>query len=121
MRRDLSAYLWDVKRACDDIESFLAGRSFEDYQTDRMLQAAVERKFEIIGEALNQASRHFPNLPGKLQDIEQAIAFRNKLIHGYEHVSATVVWSAATSHLRILREQVASLLEYLGDVLESKR
>jgi len=44
-------YLWDVQRAAERIARFAAGRTFHDYLADEMLRAAVERQFEIIGEA----------------------------------------------------------------------
>ncbi len=56
MRRDPRAYLWDALQATDLLREFSAGKSFGDYQADAMLRLAVERQFEIIGEALNQLS-----------------------------------------------------------------
>lgn len=55
MPRSLRAYLWDIEQAADDILSFTQGKQLHDYETDSMLRAAVERNFEIIGEALSQA------------------------------------------------------------------
>ena len=52
-RRDLRAYLHDVAEACRMIAAFTAGKSFDDYTADPMLRSAVERQFEILGEALN--------------------------------------------------------------------
>lgn len=53
MQRDPRAYLWDVREAAGAILEFIAGKTFEDYAGDRLLRSAVERQFEIIGEALN--------------------------------------------------------------------
>jgi len=60
MRRNLRAYLWDIERAAHNIQSFSAGKGLGDYQNDRMLRAAVEREFEIIGEALAQGPAPLP-------------------------------------------------------------
>jgi hypothetical protein len=49
--------LWDALQATDLLREFSAGKSFGDYQADAMLRSAVERQFEIIGEALNQLSK----------------------------------------------------------------
>jgi uncharacterized protein with HEPN domain len=55
MKRDPRAYLWDAKQAVDAIRQFTSGKSLADYVTDQMLRSAVERQFEIIGEALKSA------------------------------------------------------------------
>jgi uncharacterized protein with HEPN domain len=50
-------YLFDVQRAAKLLTEFTAGKTFDDYLQDSMLRAAVEREFEIIGEALSQLSK----------------------------------------------------------------
>ena len=50
MPRDPRAFLWDVREADLAIQSFTAGMNVEAYANNEMAQAAVERKFEIIGE-----------------------------------------------------------------------
>ncbi|MHB8290823.1 MAG: HepT-like ribonuclease domain-containing protein [Acidimicrobiales bacterium] len=57
MPRDPRTYLWDARRAADQIRAFVEGRSWQEYQADVLLHSAVERQFEIIGEALSQSSR----------------------------------------------------------------
>ena len=47
-----------------------------------MLRAAVERHFEIIGEALNRLGKVRPEIAARISEIERAIALRNRLIHG---------------------------------------
>jgi uncharacterized protein with HEPN domain len=55
MQRDPRAFLWDVRESALAIQAFTAGMDAEQYTQNAMVQAAVERKFEIIGEALNQS------------------------------------------------------------------
>lgn len=57
MPRSLRAYLWDIEQAASDILTFTSGKQLSDYETHAMLRAAVERNFEVIGEALSQAQR----------------------------------------------------------------
>lgn len=52
MDRDPRAYLWDARDSADAIAEFVTGRTLNDYLADRMLRSAVERQFEIVGEAL---------------------------------------------------------------------
>ena len=82
MRRDPRSFLWDVRDAADAIASFTQGRSFGDYLADRMLRSAVERQFEIIGEALSQLAKTDPDLAARISDVRRIIDFRNVLIHG---------------------------------------
>jgi uncharacterized protein with HEPN domain len=109
MPRSLQAYLWDIERAAIEIVNFTTGKQLSDYESDSMLRAAVERKFEVIGEALSQAQRYFPEVLGRLSDEQQIIAFRNRLIHGYATVRNTLVWDIVQANLPRLLEQVAQL------------
>ncbi len=52
MKLEAKKFLFDVIKACDDVEQFTTGKALDDYLAGEMLRAAVERKFEIIGEAL---------------------------------------------------------------------
>jgi uncharacterized protein with HEPN domain len=110
MRRNLRAYLWDIERAAHNIQSFTEGKGLSDYQNDAMLRAAVEREFEIIGEALAQALPLYPELGGRISNSQQIIAFRNQLIHGYATVRDALVWEIVQRDLPVLRQQAADLL-----------
>ena len=59
---DIRKYLYDIQQACELLSEFTAGKTLDDYTTNAMLQSAVERQFEIIGEALNQMLRRDPAL-----------------------------------------------------------
>jgi uncharacterized protein with HEPN domain len=59
-----------------------AGKSFTDFDSDIVLRSAVERQFEIIGEALAHLARIDAAIAQKVPDLRQIIAFRNILIHG---------------------------------------
>ena len=84
------------------------------YESNAMAQAAVERKFEIIGEALNQLSKLDDTTATRITDLPQIVAFRNQLIHGYAAVSVGTVWNIAQSTLPALLESVQGLLDELG-------
>lgn len=57
MQPESGAYLWDAHRAAALIAAFVEGKEWADYSGDAMLRSAVERQFEIVGEALNRLSR----------------------------------------------------------------
>ena len=79
-----------------------------------MLRSAVERQFEIIGEALAQLLRLDPNLRSRISDAGRIIAFRNRLIHGYSSVADDVVWGILEANLSSLRDEVATLMKELN-------
>jgi len=114
MQRDPRAYLWDVRESALSIQSFVAGLDMATYADNAMAQAAVERKFEIIGEALNQLSKLDPAMAARIPDLPQVVAFRNQLIHGYASVNVSTVWNIAQNALPALLESVQALLKELG-------
>ena len=103
-------YLWDVQRAVERINRFIAGRTFDDYLADDMLSAAVERQFEIIGEALVRLRRIAPDVIAMLPDVPEIIGFRNVLVHAYGDVDSKEVWGTIENDLPRLRAAVANLL-----------
>ena len=57
MERDVRTYLWDAQQAADAIQNFVAGLDAQIYAETEIVHAAVKRKFEIIGEALNRLAK----------------------------------------------------------------
>ena len=55
MRRDPNSLLWDAREAAAVIATIAAGKTFDDFDRDIVLRSAVERQFEIIGEAFAQS------------------------------------------------------------------
>ncbi len=106
----VAKYLWDVERAAERIARFVSGRSFDDYLADDMLSAAVERQFEIIGEAFVRLRRIAPDVAALLPDLPQITGFRNVLVHAYGDVDSVEVWGTIENDLPRLRIAVADLL-----------
>jgi uncharacterized protein with HEPN domain len=76
-----------------------------------LLQSAVERQFEIVGDALKQLSKVAPDVASKMLDCGQIIAFRNILIHGYAVLDKAIVWKVVHQHLPALEKTVQHLLD----------
>ena len=108
---EVRKYLFDVAEACDLIAEFVSGKTFSDYQQDRMLRSAIERQFEIVGEALLGLLRIAPDLQKRVSDTRRIVAFRNRLIHGYASVADEVVWGVVETNLNLLRQEIAQLIE----------
>lgn len=114
MQRDARAYLWDVREAADAIQTFIAGVDFKTYQATPLIHSAVERKFEISGEAQNSLTKTDPGMARRIPEYVEIIAFRNQLIHGYAAVDHARVWRIAQTSLPGLRARAAALLDELG-------
>lgn len=114
MQRDPRAFLWDVRESALAIQSFTAGMDAAAYVANEMAQAAVERKFEIIGEALNQLAKLDDALAARVPDLPQIVAFRNQLIHGYATVNSGTVWNVMQNALPPLLAAMQALLDELG-------
>jgi uncharacterized protein with HEPN domain len=113
MRRDARAYLWDA-RAVDSIRQFTGGRSAGEYRRDAMLRSAVERQFEILGEALNNLRRVAPSVAGRIPELGEIVDFRNLLIHGFATIDHDTVWRTVENDLDRLYAQLGGLLTELG-------
>ena len=112
MQPDPRTYLWHARRAAALVVEFVADRSWADYEADALLRSAVERQFEIVGEALNQLNRVAPDLAARVPDFSRIVAFRNLLIHGYAAIDNRLVWEVAT-------ERATPLVAILDDLLDS--
>jgi uncharacterized protein with HEPN domain len=110
MQHDVEKYVVDILQAAKDIQQFVGTMSFDDYYANKLVKAAVERKFEIIGEALSRISRAAPSTATAIREYEKIIAFRNIVIHGYDVVSDPIVWDVIENKLPLLIEDVEQLM-----------
>jgi uncharacterized protein with HEPN domain len=95
--------------ACRAIERFVAGKTVGEYLANELLQAAVERKIQIIGEAATRISAPFrdstPEIPWK-----QISGQRHVLVHDYGRIEHDRVWQVATGHVGALAVQLDAIL-----------
>jgi uncharacterized protein with HEPN domain len=85
--------LLDVLTSCEAIQEFTAGKSFPDYEHSRLLRSATERKFEVIGEALGKLRRLDGEVSTQISSLDAIVAFRHRIIHGYDSVDDVIVWN----------------------------
>lgn len=102
MLRDARTMLLDAIASGERIESWTRTIGRDAFFADRRTQAAVEREFEIIGEALARLHREFPAVAAHVPELREVIDFRNLLSHGYDTVDLRVVWSLAQHELPAL-------------------
>ena len=110
MRLESRKLLLDALEACDAIAQHLSGVVFAGYRESRLLRRAVEREFEIIGEALNRLSRSDPATAEQIVELRRIVDFRNRIVHGYDTVDDEAVWDITQVHLSVLSQQLRVLL-----------
>jgi uncharacterized protein with HEPN domain len=110
MDNEIKKYLFDIKESVDSIGSYLGDkRDFNDYMADKMLRRAVEREFEIIGEAITRLDKLSPEIP--ISSKKQIINMRNRVIHGYDKIDNEIVWGTIVRHLPILKKEIEDLMK----------
>jgi uncharacterized protein with HEPN domain len=110
LQRDPKSLLWDAREAADVIATITASKSFADFDQDIILRSAVERQFEVVGEALAQLARLDVAMAAKVPDLREIVAFRNVLIHGYAVIDRARVWRVVEENLPQLRLALTALL-----------
>ncbi|MFA5817102.1 MAG: HepT-like ribonuclease domain-containing protein [Bacteroidales bacterium] len=102
-------YLFDILTCIGNIESYIGTpKVFDRYARDPMLQDAIERNLEIIGEAVNQMLKLNPEI--EISNARRMVDARNKIIHGYGEIEPEQIWSIIIKHLPVLKEEVQILL-----------
>jgi uncharacterized protein with HEPN domain len=110
MQRESKTCLFDIAKACRAIRDFTEGKAYDDYEHDLMLRSAVERQFEIIGEALNRLRRADREIAEQIPEYQRIMAFRNILVHGYAAIQSHTVWGVVEGDLPALADRVDHLL-----------
>jgi uncharacterized protein with HEPN domain len=110
---DPSVTLRQMRDYAVEAMGFAAGRSRSDLDTDRMLQLALVRLVEVVGEAATRLPKELrdnhPSVPWR-----QIISARNRLIHGYDNVSLDLVWLVIQDDLPPLVREIETMLDELG-------
>jgi len=110
MQLEAKKFLYDIQQAVQLLKDFATNKTFDDYAEDAMLRSAIERQFEIIGEALSQLAKADLDIVSQISEYQRIIAFRNILIHGYAQVDDHVVWDVLQTRLPTLSDQIEKLL-----------
>ena len=102
--------LFDILTSIDNIESYLGDKKvFADYDVNPMLQDAVERNIEIIGEAMNRLLKIAPQI--EISNARRIVDARNKIIHGYDEVENVQVWGIIINSLPVLKKEANEYLK----------
>jgi len=110
MKDELRKCFYDIHQAILEIEEFVSEMDYAGYAEDAKTQRAVERDFEIVGEALVRIRRENEDLLDHISEAHKIIGFRNILAHGYDIVDDSVIWNAVIKHLPHLKSEVDQML-----------
>lgn len=112
-RRD-ELYLGDIAEAMQRIIAYTVGPSYEQLLDNAMVQDAVLRNLQVIGEAtkkLSPAVRHaHSNLPG-----HEMAGMRDKIVHEYFGINLQIVWQVAQQDLPRLLPGIEAALAQLAN------
>ena len=103
--------LFDILTAINNIDSYTGKEKvYENYESTSMLQHAVERNIEIIGEAMGKLLQIKPDIA--ITNSRRIVDARNKIIHGYDEIENAQIWGIIINHLPVLRKEVEQLLGF---------
>jgi len=110
MDRTVKKYLFDISTAINSIENYIGSpKMFANYEKNRQLQQAVERNLEIIGEATKRILEIDSNI--NISNARRIVGARNRIIHGYDDIDNTEIWSIVINSLPILKKEIDELIK----------
>jgi len=93
--------------------SLVQGKTRADLDKDRLLNLALVRLIEIVGEAASRVSketqRRYPEIPWP-----QIVSMRNRLIHGYDFVDFDILWQTVNEDLLLLIAELEKIVPAQG-------
>ncbi|CAM3782467.1 DUF86 domain-containing protein [Polynucleobacter brandtiae] len=116
MTRDpqrLQGYLEHILEAVKRIDGYCADIDEVGFISSQLIQDAVIRNFEVIGEASKNIERHFPEFLAKHPELPLLAAYemRNALAHGYFKVDLQIVWKTIEINLPNLETQITKIIK----------
>ena len=103
-------YLQDVLDSINEMESYFIDypMQYEVFESDFLRRSAVERKVEIMGEAINRILKIDSNF--MLPNAKDVINTRNRVIHGYDSVTPEFLWGLVIKHIPQLKVDIENIL-----------
>ncbi len=109
MKDEIKKLLFDINEAAASVFEYLGEKQdFLEYNKNKMLRRAVEREFEIIGEAMNLILKIDPEFP--VRHARKIVDLRNFVIHSYDQVDHAIIWGIISRDLPDLKNEVMKLL-----------
>lgn len=120
MTRDqqrLADYFAHIAEAIERIERYTADMDEVTFLNNQLVQDAVIRNFEIIGEASNNIEKHHRDFAASHPELPLSFAYqmRNAVAHGYFKVDFEIVWKTIHRDLPSLHSQIQSVQAGISD------
>lgn len=109
-KEDIELFLDDIIEASGRISAYIKNLESDAFMKDTMIQDAVIRNFEIIGEAIKYLPDDFKNKYPYIK-WRGASGMRDKLIHGYFGVDLSILWSTAKKDLPQFSKGIINIRE----------
>lgn len=108
--RNIIFLLEDIIECIDNIFIYTKEMTYDEYLNNNMVQDAVERNYEIIGEAASNFDQPFRE---KYTEVDWRLLkdFRNVIIHKYFDISHEILWNAKEFELATLKEKIEEVLK----------
>lgn len=109
MKNDF-VYLRQIVDNIDQLETYVSGVRFKEFETNSMLQDAVIRKIELLGESAKRLSVDFWEKYKDELPLALAVSTRNRMIHQYDDIDLKIVWNTIKSDLPKLKTKIKKIV-----------
>ena len=110
MKAEEKKLLNDILTSIESVDIHLQGkRDFSIYESNITMRRSVERGIEIIGEAMKNLLKTYPDVP--ITSKRKIVDLRNIVIHAYDSLDDQSIWSVVVKHLPVLKSEVETLLK----------
>lgn len=118
-RRRPKQYIEDLLLFSRRIQSYVAGKTLEEFLASTLIQDAVVRNIEVLGEASRQLVEVCPTIEQRLPTLPLRAMYvtRNRLIHGYASLRLQTIWEVATREIPGVVSEVEAILSAWPDDL----
>ena len=109
-KRDLIVRLEDIRLSIEQLTNFAESFESEDaYDQSLIHKLAFERIFQVIGEALFQIKKDFPEI--EITDAAKIIGLRHVLAHDYFKVNHHMLWMSIKNDIPGLKKEIILLID----------
>ena len=106
MQPNVLKYILDIESIITEIEAIIikSDNDFSVFSTDIILQRAIERDLEIVGEALKKIKQIIPNIP--ISSSKNIIGLRNLISHAYDSIEPALIWGIIQKDIPVLKKEI---------------